>query len=104
MDPGQATDMTTESEVVTLSEQHSGGLPQSAGYSGVAVLGTTFTGRVTLWSAKAHTMFGWTPAEALGRELSDLVDLGLTEEVFAEFLFIGAHGAWTRDLVVADRF
>lgn len=103
MDPVQTSATATESEVVTLSEQHSGGLPNLAGSSGVAVVGTTFAGRVTLWSAKAHTMFGWTAEEAFGRGLRDLVDLGLTEEDFAEFVFIGEHGAWTRDLVVTDR-
>jgi len=49
-------------------------------------------------------MFGWTPAEAVDRHLPELVDLGLTDEDFAEFVFVGAHGAWTRDLLVTDRF
>jgi PAS domain S-box-containing protein len=93
-----------ESEVVTLREQYSGDLPAAGGYSGVAVVGTTFAGRVTLWTAKAQSMFGWTTEEALGRQLPELVDLGLTDEDFAEFVFIGGHGAWTRDLLVADRF
>lgn len=104
MDPVQMSATTTESEVVTLSEQHSGPLPTSPGYPAVAVVGTTFTGRVTLWSAKAHNLFGWTSEQAFGRDLRELLDLGLTEEDFAEFVFIGGHGAWTRDLVVTDRF
>jgi len=104
MDPLPTRGAAMESEVVTLREQYSGDLPVEGGSQGVAVVGTTFAGRVTLWTAKAQSMFGWTTAEALGRQLRELVDLGLTDEDFAEFVFIGGHGAWTRDLLVADRF
>jgi PAS domain S-box-containing protein len=48
-------------------------------------------------------MFGWTAAEAVGRPLRELLDVALTDEDFAEFVFIGGHGAWTRDLMMADR-
>src|SRR6185503_3482559 len=104
MDPLPMRGAAMESEVVTLREQYSGDLRAEGGYPGVAVVGTTFAGRVTLWTAKAQSMFGWTTAEALGRQLRELVDLGLTDEDFAEFVFVGAHGAWTRDLLVTDRF
>jgi PAS domain S-box-containing protein len=104
MDPVQSSGAATESEVVTLSEQHSVELPGGPGYPGVAVVGTTFDGRVTLWTAKAQSMFGWAAEEALGRHLPTLVNMGLTEEDFAEFVFMGGHGAWTRDLLVTDRY
>jgi len=104
MDPVRVADISPESDVVTVREQHSAAAPPVAAHDGVAVVGTTFAGQVTVWTAKAQSMFGWAAEEALGRDLRELVDLGLTDEDFAEFVFIGAHGAWTRDLLVADRF
>ncbi|HTZ45289.1 MAG TPA: PAS domain S-box protein [Jatrophihabitans sp.] len=70
----------------------------------VAVIGTDFSGKVTLWAAKAQSMFGWTRAEAVGRRISELVDLGLTAQDFVEFVFVGSHGAFSRDLAVTNRF
>ena len=48
-------------------------------------------------------MFGWTEREALGRQLRDLADWGLTAHDFAEFLFVASGGAWTRELAVTNR-
>ena len=104
MDPVQALGTATESEVVTLRERRPAGLPGAAGYHGVAVVGTTFAGVITLWTGKAQSMFGWAIEEALGKRLRELLDLALTDEDFAEFVFIGERGAWTRDLLVTDRF
>jgi PAS domain S-box-containing protein len=104
MDPVQAADVAAVSELVTAREQPSAVAAAELGDGGVAVVATTFAGRVTLWTANAQSMFGWNAAEAIGQHLPKLLNLGLTDEDFAEFVFIGAHGAWTRDLLVTDRF
>jgi PAS domain S-box-containing protein len=96
-------DVTADSEVVTLREQRSPGPADGAAFPGVAVIGTTFAGSVTLWNLKAQSMFGWTATEAVGRSLRELLNVALTDEDFAEFVFIGGHGAWTRDLLMTDR-
>jgi PAS domain S-box-containing protein len=69
----------------------------------VAVIGTTFAGIVTLWSAAAQSMFGWTPDEALGRPVGELADWGLTQNDLAEFIFVGSNGAWIREHQVTTR-
>src|SRR4051812_39330328 len=106
MDPVQVPDVAAGSGVVTLREQRSAtaaSFTEGAAFPGVAVIGTTFAGSVALWNLKAQSMFGWTAAEAVGRPLRELLDVALTDEDFAEFVFIGGHGAWTRDLMMADR-
>jgi PAS domain S-box-containing protein len=106
IDPVQVPAVAADSEVVTVREQRSGSasnLADGAAFPGVAVIGTTFAGSVTLWNLKAQSMFGWTAAQAVGRPLRELLDVALTDEDFAEFVFIGGNGAWTRDLLMTDR-
>lgn len=69
----------------------------------VAVVGFTFAGVVTLWSQAAQRLFGWTPAEALGRRIEELVDWGLTRNDLAEFAFVGVNSAWIREHEVTTR-
>jgi PAS domain S-box-containing protein len=69
----------------------------------VAVIGADFSGAVRVWSSGAQSMFGWSSAEAVGRPLTELAEWGLTERDFAEFVFVGTAGAWTRELDVRDR-
>jgi PAS domain S-box-containing protein len=47
--------------------------------SPVAIATLDGSGRVMSWNAGAERLFGWTPAEALGRELDDLVATGSPE-------------------------
>ena len=65
MDPVRVADISPESDVVTVREQHSAAAPPVAAHDGVAVVGTTFAGQVTVWTAKAQSMFGWAAEEAL---------------------------------------
>lgn len=74
--------------------------PETATFAAIA---TTFSGEVTLWAAGAQRMFGWRPAEAIGRPMSELADWGLSPDQLAEFVFVAAGGAWTRDVQVTDR-
>jgi PAS domain S-box-containing protein len=69
----------------------------------VAVIGFTFAGVVTLWSQAAQRLFGWTPTEALGRRIEELVDWGLTRNDLAEFAFVGVNSAWIREHEVTTR-
>jgi PAS domain S-box-containing protein len=69
----------------------------------IAVIGTTFTGLVTLWSAGAQSMFGWSAEEAVGRPAAELADWGLTQKDMAEFIFVSSSGAWIREHEVITR-
>lgn len=77
--------------------QSAGDSPTSDSPPQVAVVGTTFAGIVTLWSAGAERMFGWTQPEALGRPIAELAGWALTDSDFAEFVFVGASGVWIRE-------
>ena len=68
-----------------------------------AVIGMTFAGKVTLWSAGAEQMFGWTRAEAIDQPIGELADWGLDGQDFAEFVFFGASGVWIREHEVVPR-
>ncbi|MGI8664670.1 MAG: PAS domain S-box protein [Jatrophihabitans sp.] len=70
---------------------------------GVAVIGTTFGGQVTVWSPVAQSMFGWSADEALGRSIGELANWGLTEKDLAEFIFVGSNGVWIREHVATTR-
>jgi len=107
MDPIGIPDVAgVEESLVAASAAHprpAAAVDQGGAGSPIAVLGTTFAGRVTLWSANAQSLFGWSAEEAVGRPLTELLDLGLTPAEIAELLFVGSVGAWTRDVSVTDR-
>ncbi len=46
----------------------------------VAMVGTDEELRVTLWNPAAERMYGWTPGEALGRAVSDVLQSTMTTE------------------------
>ena len=96
---GSADHPTGRGEVAT-----SQAVPEVAVSSeAIAVIGTTFAGIVTLWSAGAQSMFGWSAEEAVGRPAAELADWGLTQKDMAEFIFVSSSGAWIREHEVVTR-
>lgn len=61
----------------------------------IALIATDVTGTVTHWSPHAERLYGWTPAEALGRPIQDLT-VGPTSAAVAERIMaqVGAGRAW----------
>ena len=51
-----------------------------------AIIGKTLDGIITSWNAAAVRLFGWTPAEAIGRHISLIIPKDREDE---EFLIIG---------------
>ncbi len=58
--------------------------------------------RIEFWNAGAERLYGWTPAEALGRSERELLseDAGIFDEVN---LLLGEHGEHTREIVQQHR-
>jgi PAS domain S-box-containing protein len=71
---------------------------------GTALIGTDLEGTVTIWNLAAETLYGWTAAEALGR---NVMDLTATPQTMAESSALLAQvvrdGSWTGDHPVRRR-
>ncbi len=71
---------------------------------GQAVVALDLTGCVTYWNAAAHTVFGWTEAEALGRPADELMHPDLSEaEAFDLFDKLQAGVSWKIESTVQRR-
>lgn len=67
-----------------------------------AFLSVDITGRITEWNAAAEALFGWTRAEVLGRNCSDLIVPAKHREAFAASLGWLAASGETR--LLAEKF
>ena len=69
-----------------------------------AVIALDLNGCVTYWNAAAETCYGWPAAEAIGRNIAELVEPELTEtEAFAVFDRLVAGERWSREFSVQRR-
>ena len=68
---------------------------------GVALIGTDLEGTVTVWNPAAEALYGWTAAEALGRDVLDLTPVpenrGASGSVFEQVL---REGSWVGEHLV----
>jgi PAS domain S-box-containing protein len=69
-----------------------------------AVLATDDEFVLTAWNRGAEELFGWTPVEALGRPVYELIPTELSDEELARQLRdLTATGRWRRELTFYDR-
>lgn len=69
-----------------------------------AVIVTDLEGRCTYWNRFAETMYGWSAAEAVGRDISELTVIAEERNVAEEIMAEIAHtGHWEGEFKVARR-
>ena len=73
--------LTDDEGVTAAPEPRAPGLLEAVGH---AVVATDDAGTVAYWNAAAQALYGWTPAEAIGRSVRDLIDPSPTSDSGAE--------------------
>jgi PAS domain S-box-containing protein len=70
----------------------------------LAVIATDAAGSVIYWSSGARRLYGWDPADALGRNILDLTPSEATKEMAAEIMCRLRSGqSWSGEFTVRDR-
>jgi PAS domain S-box-containing protein len=65
----------------------------------VAVISTSTQGQVTQWNSGAERLYGWTRAEALGRDSAELVVAAGSETLEGMFAALRRDGRWDGNLL-----
>ena len=66
-----------------------------------AIIATDVDGRITFWSAGAQRLYGWTPPEALGRPIDELVVPDEDRLTYADIRARGGQGERVDDVRTA---
>jgi diguanylate cyclase (GGDEF)-like protein/PAS domain S-box-containing protein len=86
--------LTDDEGVTAAPEPRAPGLLEAVGH---AVVATDDAGTVAYWNAAAQALYGWTPAEAIGRSVRDLIDPSPTSDSGAERIAPVAAGETIRE-------
>lgn len=69
-----------------------------------AVIGTDSAGIIVCWNQTAEKIYGWSAAEAIGRDIIDVTPTNMSREEGAEIMnALQAGGRWQGAFLVRDR-